>query len=411
MTRLALTGAQVLDEHSTAFRLATVHIHGGLISAVDERPAAADETEVPLPGQYLIPGLIDTHYHLVSRSDREMTDREISGSMIEGVINAEDCIASGVTSVRDCGCRHEGIYTLQAAIAVDAVVGPDTVAAGRNPTGPSAPRHWRNVVGDGPDGIRAAVRSQVEAGAGWIKVILSHAFDPLDWASVSEFMSDEEIAAAIDEAHKLGVRIGAHCEGWDVAERGIRLGLDSLDHAPLLSEAAVAGMRERGMTYTPTVWAFSTDAGIDLDALDARDRAKLEGWRAQHRDSVLRAYLAGVPIAAGSDSASAVPGRGVLQNELEALAQCGLPPVAVLAAATTVAAAGMGRSSEVGTIGPGFHADLVAVDDNPLLNLGTLRHPAMVWKGGVLRFRRDTGIVHDMQRQLDEAVVARWETA
>ncbi len=411
MSRVALTGAKVLTDDGIALRSATVHIADGLISAVDELPAAADETEVELTGHYLVPGLIDAHYHLVSRSGLTMNDREISGSMIEGVINAEDCIASGVTSVRDCGCRHEGIYTLQAAIAVDAVVGPDAITAGRNPTGSGAPGHWRNIVGDRPDAIRAAVREQVEAGAGWIKLILAHAFDPLDWASVSEFMDDGEVAAAIDEAHRLGVRIGAHCEGWAVAERGIRLGLDSLDHAPLLSEAAVAGMRERGMTYTPTLWAFSTDAGLDLEALDAHDLDQLEGWRAEHRASVLRAYRAGVPIAAGSDSASAVPGRGVLQNELQALSACGLPAVAVLAAATTVAAAVMGRGSEVGTIRAGFRADLVAVDRNPLLDLEVLRDPAVVWKSGVPRFRRDIGILHETQRQLDEAVVARWDAA
>ncbi|MCU1528774.1 MAG: hypothetical protein JWP75_2537, partial [Frondihabitans sp.] len=312
MSRQAFTGGLVLNATATEFHRATLHVADGRIVAIDANSAGRDETDVDLGGRFVLPGLIDAHYHLASRSDVVLDERDVARSMIEAVINAEDCIASGVTSVRDCGCRHEGIYELQAAIASSAVIGPDSVTAGRNPTGASAPEHWRNVVGDGPEGIRKAVRSQVAAGAGWIKIILSHAFDPYDWSSVTEFMSDAEIAAAVDEAHSLGVRIGAHCEGWKVAERGIRLGLDSLDHAPLLSETSITEMARRGMTYTPTLWAFSTDAGIDLPSLAPALRHRVEEWRGQHVLSVQAAYAAGVPIAAGSDSASAVTGRGVL---------------------------------------------------------------------------------------------------
>ena len=408
MTAYAFTGGQVLSAHGERFVPATLHVLDSVISAIDGESAGVGEIEVDVTGRYVLPGLIDSHFHLVSRSDVTMDDRAIAGSMIEGVINAEDCIASGVTSVRDCGCRHEGIYTLQAAIAPGAVVGPDAVTAGRNPTGPTAPAHWRNIVGDGPDEIRGAVREQVAAGAGWVKIILAHAFDPLDWGTVTEFMSDAEVSAAIDEAHSLGVRIGAHCEGWDVAERGIRLGLDSLDHAPLLSEKAIEMMRARGMIYTPTVWAFSTDAGVDLDALDEGDLMRLTDWRSEHHASVRRAFETGVPIAAGSDSASAVTGRGVLLNEMLALIDCGLPTNAVLAAATRVGAANLGREDEIGRLAPGFRADLLVVDQNPLADLEALRHPLMVWKGGVLRFTRGAGILTDEVRQLDDAVVARW---
>jgi imidazolonepropionase-like amidohydrolase len=408
MSALAFAGGLVLTPDAAGFHRATVHVLDGRITAVDNAAAGPDETIVDATGQYLLPGLIDSHYHLVSRSEEVLDVPTIAGSMLESVINAEDCIASGVTTVRDCGCRHEGIYTLQSAIAAGAVVGPDFITAGRNPTGESAPRHWRNVFAAGPDGMRAAVRSQVEAGAGWIKVILAHAFDPYDWADVTVFMTDAEIAAAVDEAHRLGVRIGAHCEGWDVAERGVRLGLDSLDHAPLLSDTAVTGMRDRGLTYTPTVWAFSTDAGVDLELLTEKDRVRVEQWRAEHRASVQRAYAAGVPIAAGSDSASAVTGRGVLLNELLALRECGLPTRAVLAAATVRGAAVMDRAGEVGALQPGFHADLLVVADDPFQNLGTLREPIAVWKGGTARYSRAKGILPNPERRLDAAVVARW---
>jgi imidazolonepropionase-like amidohydrolase len=409
VTRLAFVGAHVLAPDASSFSERTVHVDSGIITGVDSLPPSPAELTVDVTGRYLIPGLIDAHYHLISRSEEVLDARMIAGSMIEGVINAEDCIASGVTSVRDCGCRHEGIYTLQEAIAAGAAVGPDSMTAGRNPTGENAPRHWRNVFASGPDAMRAAVRSQVEAGAGWVKVILAHAFDPLDWADVTEFMSDDEITAAVDEAHLLGVRIGAHCEGWEVAERAIRLGLDSLDHAPLLSDAAVAEMKARGMTYTPTVWAFSSDAGVDLEALPPSDAARIKDWRAQHRASVRRAFDAGVPIAAGSDSASAVTGRGVLVDEMEALLECGLPSPAVLAAATLHSAAVMGRGDIVGAISATLRADLVVLTEDPLVDLAALRNPESVWKAGVLRSANGS-IVQDTVRALDDAVVARWDS-
>ncbi|MCU1530091.1 MAG: Xaa-Pro dipeptidase, partial [Frondihabitans sp.] len=86
----------------------------------------------------------------------------------------------------------------------------------------------------------------------------------------------------------------------------------------------------------------------------------------------------------------------------------GLPPSAVLSAATRHAAAVMGRDDEIGTLAPGLHADLVVVDSDPLVNLEALRAPGSVWKRGVQRFSRETGILHEANRQLDEAVVARW---
>ncbi len=408
-SRYALVGGLVLDSDCDSFRAATVHVYGDLVVAVDALPAQSDETTIDVHGQFLLPGLIDSHYHLVSRSSEQVTDRDLTESMLEGVRNAEDTLSSGVTTVRDCGCRTVAIYSLQGGIAEGSVCGPDSVAAGQNPTGAAAPRHWRNVFADGPGAMREAVRSQVEAGAQWVKLILAHAESPLDWADVTVFMSDAEIAAAIEEAHALGVRIGAHCEGREVAERGVELGLDSLDHAPLLSEKAVAGMAARGMTYTPTVWAFSDDSGIDLDALSEADRDAVLHWREEHRASVRRAAAAGVPIAAGSDSASAVTGAGVLAHELEALVACGLSTAQVLAAATQVGAALVGRSGEIGRIAPGLRADLVGLAADPLADIAAVRNPLWVRRAGALRFEQGRGLVPVRRRaSLAEETVARW---
>jgi imidazolonepropionase-like amidohydrolase len=402
----AVTGGLVFDGES--FAPCTIHVDGHSITSVHASPASGAERAVDASGAYVIPGLIDSHYHLVSRSSEHPTERDLTESMLEGVRNAEDTLSSGVTTVRDCGCRTIAIYSLQAGIRNSMACGPDSVAAGRNPTGSAAPRHWRNVFADGPDGMRAAVRSQVESGAQWVKLILAHAESPTRWDDVTVFMSDEEIGAAIEEAHALGVTIGAHCEGWEVAERAVRLGLHSLDHAPLLSDRAVAGMAERRMTYTPTLWAFSDDSGIDLDELDPADRESVESWREEHRRSVRRALAAGVPIASGSDSASTLTGQGVLANELAALVAAGLTPLQALTAATTTGAALIGRAGTLGRIAPGFQADLVALGSDPLSDIGAVRSPVWVRQRGELRFSRDSGIVRPQRADVTDEVVARW---
>jgi imidazolonepropionase-like amidohydrolase len=408
VTRFALTGGLFLAEDAAGFRPGTLHCADGVIVAFDQEPAGGDEAEIALGGQYVLPGLIDSHYHLVSRSAEIVDDRLVAQSMLEAVINAEDCIASGVTTVRDCGARHEGIYALQAAIAAGAIVGPEAFTAGQNPTGDAAPRHWRNVFAQGPEAIRAAVRGQVEAGAQWIKVILAHAFDPFDWAAVTPFMDDAEIAAAVDEAHRLGVQIGAHCEGWEVAERGIDLGLDSLDHAPLLSDRAVAGLKDRDLTYTPTVWAFGADAGIDVSALPTERQVQLTHWQDEHRASVRRALAAGVRITAGSDAHAAVTGPGVLLNEMKALLGCGLSTAQVLAAATVNGAELLGQGKQLGVLRPGARADLIGLDGDPFTSLEELRRPAWVRKDGELRYERGRGAIPATDRRGDGAVVARW---
>jgi imidazolonepropionase-like amidohydrolase len=412
MTGIRLTNGSVLTPDAMRFRygIDIVVREGRIAGLVEAGEYEPDATEiVDLRGGFVVPGLIDSHYHLVSRSDTEMDVPAVATSMIEGVLNAHDCIASGVTSVRDCGCRHEGVYSLRSAIRDGLVAGPAPYIAGRNPTGIKAPPHWRNIVADGPEQYRAAVRGQHEAGADWVKLILSHADDPVDWSAVTVFVDDDEIAAAVAEAHARGISIGGHCEGWDVAARAVRLGLDSLDHAPLVSDEVAAEMARRGTFYIPTVWAFSDDSGLDDAVLGSENADALASWQAEHRASVRRARAAGVRIAAGSDSADALTGRGVLLKELYALRACGLTPAEVLLAATRTGAELMRRADDLGQIAPGFQADLVVTADDPLADLDALADPQLVMRAGEVAYTAERGIRESATGRLAAAgSVARW---
>jgi imidazolonepropionase-like amidohydrolase len=387
---LALQNANVLDPSGTRF-LPDHHvlIEDGRTIAIGPGaapPWTAQWRRHDLAGTYLLPGLIDSHFHLVSRSASQVDDSLVGFGQVEGVVNAAERLAAGVTAVRDCGCRHRGIFALQAAIESGLVRGPRTFAAGTNPTGPKAPPHWRNVVATGPESLRAAVRQQVADGADWVKLILSHAEDPTDWAAVTSYLTAEEISAAVDEAQSLGVPIGCHCEGADVAELAVLAGMHALEHAPLITDRVAELMAQRGVVYVPTVWAFSSDAGLDLATLPAARRDALRHWQDEHRASVARAHAAGVTIAAGSDAEGSLPARDVLVSELLALRDCGLSTVDLLAAATRVGAALIGHGEDLGVLRSGALADLIAVRENPLADITALRDPTLVVaRGQVVR--------------------------
>jgi imidazolonepropionase-like amidohydrolase len=394
MSRVVLADGNILSADGRRFLPGHVVVEDGVIAGVGTGSAPiplAGEARFNLAGAYVLPGLIDAHFHLVSRSAAVADERLVSLSMIEGVLNAGSRIQAGVTSVRDCGCRHQGIYALRSAIETGLISGPRPYVAGRNPTGLRAPGHWRNVFTAGAGGFRAAVRQQVDDGADWVKLILAHAPDPADWAAVDVYVTVEEMRAAVACAHELGVQAGCHCEGWDVAAAAVAAGFDCLDHAPLIRQDVAEAMAARGTAYIPTVWAFGADSGVDIDSLPAGRRRELERWRGEHQASVARARAAGVLIAAGSDAEGSLPPGDVLLRELLALADCGLTSTEVLAAATTAGAALLGRETELGRVAPGYLADLVVADQSPLADLRALAAPRLVISRGAVGYDASSG--------------------
>lgn len=382
--RLVLSGGPILAPDASGWIDDGYVVTSGdrIVSVGSGPPPMAEraaDRRIDLAGRWLLPGLIDSHFHLISRSRTEVDEDLVATGVLEGVISAVTRLAGGITAVRDCGCRHHGIHQLRRAIDAGLVPGPTAVVAGRNPTTKLAPDHWRNIVADGPAGMAAAVTGEVAAGADFIKLILAHAEDPTDWSAVTRYLDDDELVAAVNTARSLGVRTGVHCEGWEEAQRAVSAGVDVLDHAPLVDSVTVAGMKERRTVYVPTVWAFSADSGLTGSEAQAVIR-----WQVEHRRSVARAAAAGVVIAAGSDAAGSLPAPDVLVDELHALVSCGLSRLEALGAATLGGASAMGRPGALGVLTPAARADLVVVDGDPSVDLDVLRRPSIVVAGGRL---------------------------
>jgi len=387
MARTFISGGPLFDAAAGRFvdgRM--VVVEGERIVAVDSvgsLPAANDDDRhVDARGCAILPGLIDCHFHLVSRSARFATDDLVAQSSIEGVRVARQTLEMGVTTVRDAGTKHMGITALQRAIDRGEIPGPRSFITGPNPTGTGAPSTWRNVFVDGELEMRRVIRAQWEAGAQWIKLILSHATEASNLAVVAQYLTDAEVAAAVDESHAKGMPISCHCEGLVAARRAIGAGMDGLDHAIGLDAALAEEMARRGAFIVPTLWAFSVATRLVWGHIQPGQEVPYQAREAEHRRALRLALEAGVLIGAGSDSAEMIASPDVLVCELEALVDAGMTPRETLRAATINAARIVGAEAELGSLEPGKLADIVVFEGDPLQDLRALTRPRLVMKGG-----------------------------
>jgi imidazolonepropionase-like amidohydrolase len=368
------------------------------VESIGELPTGdASARLLNVSGAHVVPGLIDLHFHLISRTAFDANIDLIADGMIEGVLSAKRTLEAGVTTVRDMGTKHRGIHTLKRAINEGKIQGPRAFVAGPNPTGSGAPLNWRNVFADGPEGFRQTVRQEWRAGSDFIKMVLDRATPETDFSVVVRYMTDEEIRAAVSEAHALGIRTGCHCEGLDAARAAVNAGMDCIDHGHRLDEDLVRQMAGQGTGYVPTLWPYRTSTQLDWGDIPVQQadvyRARVE---AEHRRSFERAVAAGVLIGAGSDSIDWLPPQDVLVREMEALVEDGMTREGALHAATINAARIIGRESEFGSLGRGKLADVLVVEGNPLDNLRALAHPLMVMKAGQIA----VDVIHEREQAI-----------
>jgi imidazolonepropionase-like amidohydrolase len=397
---LLLTGARVLNAEGTGYREAgaegtAVLVRDGRIAAVGSVGSIsvpADVRRVDLSGKVLIPGLIDLHTHLLLHpyDETPWNDQVLKESLelrtIRGVVAARATLAAGFTTIRELGTEGAAFadVALRDAVAMGMIPGPRIFAATRALVaeasyGPSGfdPR-WRVPKGaqevNGADEVRRAVRQQIAAGADWIKVYADYRRKPGD-ASTPTF-TVEELRAAVDEATSAGLPVAAHAATDEAIHRAVTAGVKTIEHGYGASAEVLARMRDQGVVLCPTVaagWAISRQQGWDGSepapprVLDARALMR-------------RALASGVTVALGSDAGVFAHGDNAL--ELELLVDYGMTPEAVLRAATTTAAAVLGRGGDLGRIEVGFVADLVALEGDPLADISNTRKVALVIQGG-----------------------------
>lgn len=395
MSTVVIRGVVVFDPRAGAARPdQDVVIDGERIVAVGPNAGARVAADRTLDGSgaTLLPGLIDCHVHITASAAPDYPLRALKELVpfqaLRGAANAAQLLRMGFTTVRDLGATGYSAIALRQAIQQGLLPGPRLLAAGHSltVTGGHGDSYFRPEVHverpgiiNGPAEAARAVRQEIKLGADAIKLLVTGGV-MTDGSDVGALQwSEEELAAAIGTAHRLGRRVAGHCHGAAGAKAAVRLGLDTLEHGTLLDEEALELMAERGTFYVPTLVAGrqiaerGTEAGIPEYAV-RKARQVVDA----HRRSVRLARELGVRIAFGTDSGTPFNPAGANAVELVYLVEAGLTPAEALRAITLGAAEALGLADELGTVEPGKLADLVLVDGDPLADVGLLRDPGRI---------------------------------
>lgn len=378
---IVITHATVIDGLAAEpLRDASVVIRDGKIERIAAGSVAipAGATVIDLKGRWLLPGFIDAHAHV-----RDLTSARL-------------ILASGVTTVRSLGVDHFtdiGIRELNRAGVVDL---PDVLAAGYH----VRPRASEALFLDmpqlvdlmpgvtGPQNVRRMVRALIERGADVIKIMATERAGLPETDPRKRVYSDEELAAAVDEARRLGRPVAAHAHGDEGAAAAVRAGVRTIEHGTYLSEGTLALMKERGTCFDPTIATVIDliDPGGNYDdpVLSVRGRAMLP----RVRDAATRAKRIGVRLIAGTDTDYGPRSNRRIQDEVAELVQVGLSPMDAIKATTSVAAQCLGVDQRTGTLKAGLEADLVALDRDPLADIGALRDIVLVVNNGRVAVNR-----------------------
>jgi imidazolonepropionase-like amidohydrolase len=391
----AIRFGKLIDGHGGVTTDAVVIVEGERISRVGAGDAAVpkNSTVIDLRRYVGIPGLIDAHTHMSFYWDRTPGSRPWAqlGSLGAPVTvflaqeNARKTLETGVTTVRDLGGWEYTDLALRDLINRGAMIGPRMYVAGHGLHMSSSPVKPGVVqpdpgLADGVAEVQKVARQQIGAGADWIKMYGSTGSDQ-DVTGFQTF-TYEEMKAAADVAHQAGKRISIHSYGPDGARAAVRAGTDSIEHATDMDDATIAEMARRGTFYVPTVdhnryyIAHKDEYGYDQAVVD-----RLNDYINRNFETLRRTVRAGVKIAMGSDAV--FTGFGENTRELEWFVKAGMTPAQALTAATTNGAELLAKQKDLGAIAPGYFADIVAVEGDPLTDIGAVVHGVRwVMKGG-----------------------------
>jgi imidazolonepropionase-like amidohydrolase len=343
-------------------------------------------TTVDLGGRWVVPGLMNAHAHqcLDGGPDPEAALRteNRTETVVRSAVRLEAAVRAGVTTIRDVGGVDGIDIELAQLVEAGEVEGPRVIASGRVVTMTGGHGWWMGLQADGPDAVRRAARENLRAGARSIKLMATGGMMTGGRQAGQPQLTVEEMAAAVDEAHKRDVPVAAHAESRVGVLNALRAGVDSVEHGHGGDQEAIELMLARGTALVPTI--LSDRRIIDHGIAAGIPDFVVEQCEALHESLVVfleAAIRSGVRVAAGNDGGAPLVPIGDMVGELELYVEHGMTPLQALASGTTVTAALFGLD-DVGLVETGHVADLLIVDSDPLASIGALRSPTVVIRRG-----------------------------
>jgi len=360
---------------------------------------------VDLRQAFVLPGLIDSHVHLTSQQNpnarlEEVTLSDADQAMV-GARYARRTLMAGFTTVADLGASNQAIFALRNAVRNGDVPGPRIIAAGSSVSihgGHGDINGYREDVMhllssesicSGPEDCMRAVRTQVRAGADIIKITATGGVLSNTAAGLNQQFSDDELAAIVGSAHRMGRQVTAHAHGVDGINAFLRAGGDSIEHGTYLDDQSIRLFKSNGAWLIPTLLAGDFVARIASgpnNFFTPAQMAKALEAGPKMLDMARRAHEGGVKIAFGTDSG--VSAHGDNAQEFALLVRAGLSPLEAIQAATVGAAEHLRIANEAGKIAVGMPADIVAVSGDPLSDVTELERMKFVMRSGVV-YRAD----------------------
>jgi imidazolonepropionase-like amidohydrolase len=366
-------------------------------SATAKIPASAEI--IDLSHATVLPGLIDSHTHIFLQGedpaqggyDANILKYPLAYRAVRAAVAARRALEQGFTTLRDVETEGAGYGDVGIKMAIEEgyVPGPRLFVATRaiSTTGgymlegyaPELDMPKGAQIVDGPVEARKAAREQLDHGADWIKVYMTHR----SWlGKEGELVSQptltvEELKAIVDETHGWGKKVACHAYGGIGLHRALDGGCDSIEHGLDLDDAAIAQMLKQGTWYCPTIGAYYTDWAPADTAAGQRDRKRA----AVHEVSFPKALRAGVKIVFGTDMGG-IPWSESIAQEFSQMVRLGMSPMDAIKSATSRPAEMLEMQGQIGAITPGAVADIVAVNGDPVRDIKILENVQFVMKSG-----------------------------
>ena len=377
-------------------------IRGNRIENISDAASAntpAGASIIDLSQQTVLPGLIDSHTHIFLQGedpahggyDANILTAPLALRAARATASARRALEQGFTALRDVETEGAGYGDVGIKQAINAgyIPGPRMIVSTRaiSTTGgyplegyaPEIEMPKGAQIVDGPVEARKAAREQLDHGADWIKVYMTHR----SWVGKhGELVSQptltvEELRAIVDETHGWGKKVACHAYGGIGLHRALDGGCDSIEHGLDLDDAAIAQMLKQGTWYVPTLSVYYTDWAPEDTPDGKRDRLRAS----VHEASFKKALKAGLKIVFGTDMGG-IPWTEPIAQEFTHMVEFGMQPMDAIQSATSRAAVMLDKEGEIGAIAAGAFADIIAVKGDPLKEIKVLENVQFVMKDG-----------------------------